>query len=211
MHGKMYMNSYSVDEGSQSSRSWYCILGNWMYFSFFKYSSVLTRDVLIQSCDRKSGPITWFQTRSELDVTPRSDRDRIYKYMYIYCHYYLSDLWYLKTNGKNVCAQGTGQVLVNIMTTHRCQHFLCLWLMSSCHSTRSPFIGHDGISFEAELHPRACNHGGRSSDVSVCQHKKKKDMNFVGLISQANGEFKFHAVNRKLSWNQLLLSLLLFV
>ena len=40
-------------------------------------------------------------------------------------------------------AQGTGQVLVNMMTAHRCQCFLYHWFMSSCHSTSSPFICHE--------------------------------------------------------------------
>ncbi len=36
------------------------------------YSTVINRDVQIRSRDRKSGPITWFQTRSESDFTSRS-------------------------------------------------------------------------------------------------------------------------------------------
>ena len=63
--------------------------------------------------------------------------------------------------------QGTGRLLVNIITGYRCQHFLCLLFMSSCHSARSPFICHDGTSFKAELHQRACNCCIRLSDVSV--------------------------------------------
>ena len=39
-------------------------------FDFIKTATA--RDVPIQSCDRKSRPITWFQTRSELDITTRS-------------------------------------------------------------------------------------------------------------------------------------------
>ena len=65
-----------------------------------------------------------------------------------------------------MCAQGTGQVLVNMMTGHRCQCFLCLWFMSSCHST-SPFICHKGNSYQAELNQSTCNHCRRLSDVSV--------------------------------------------
>ena len=37
--------------------------------------------------------------------------------------FFKSDIYNFKTNGKNVCAQGTGRVLVNIMTSHRCQCF----------------------------------------------------------------------------------------
>ena len=114
-----------------------------------------------------------------------------------------------------------------IMTGHRCRCFWCLWFMSSCHSA-SPFICHDGASLKAELHQRACNRYWRLSDVSVfplysfcCRicsttatTKKKEDFFILGLISRANGEFKLHtvkALHPKLSWNQLLLSLLLFV
>ena len=82
------------------------------------------------------------------------------------------------TNHKIICrgvivlagvsvAQGMGQVLVNIMTAHRCQCFLCLWFMSSSHSANNPFICYDGTSFKAELHQRACNCCGMLSDVSV--------------------------------------------
>ena len=84
--------------------------------------------------------------------------------------------------------QGTDQVLVNIKTGHRCQRFLCLWFMSSCHSASSPFICHGGTSLKAELHQRACKRCRRLSDVSVspvcillqdfqchrCKKKKKK-------------------------------------
>ena len=69
-------------------------------------------------------------------------------YMYIYSLYFLSDLWNFKTNGKNVCTQGMGRVLINIMTGHRCQRFLCLRFMFSCHSASSPFICHDKTSFK---------------------------------------------------------------
>ena len=51
------------------------------------------------------------------------------------------------------------------------------------------------------------------SPIYILQ-KKKKDMIFVGLTSQANGKFKLHTVKAlqlKLSWNWFLLSLLLFV
>ena len=39
--------------------------------------------------------------------------------------------------------------------------------ISSCRSARSQFICHNGTSFKAELHQRACNRCGRFSDVSV--------------------------------------------
>ena len=102
--------------------------------------------------------------------------------------------------------------------------FLCPWFMSSCRSA-SPFICHDGTSVKAKLHQRACNHCKRLSDVSVfllyvfccgifSAAVTKKTTIFVGVISRANGEFKLHtvkALHPKLSWNRLLLSLLLFV
>ena len=50
---------------------------------------------------------------------------------------------------------------------HRCHRFLRIWFISSCHSTSSSFIYHNGTSFKAELHQRACNCCRRLSDVSV--------------------------------------------
>ena len=111
-------------------------------------------------------------------------------------------------SGGGRAAQGTDQVLVNIMTGCRCQCFLCLWFMSSCHSASSPFICHDGTSLKAELHQRACNRCGRLSDVSLfllyafccwifsagVAKKKKKVIFNIFLISRANGEFKLHTV-----------------
>ncbi len=44
---------------------------------------VYSRDVQIRSRDRKSGPITWFQTRSESDVTSRSGLGYICIYILI--------------------------------------------------------------------------------------------------------------------------------
>ncbi len=43
---------------------------------------VSIRDVQIRSRDRKSGPITWFQTRSESDVTSRSGLGYICIYIF---------------------------------------------------------------------------------------------------------------------------------
>ena len=69
----------------------------------------------------------------------------------------------------------------------------------SCrHSASGPFICHDGTSFKAELHQRACNRCGRLSDDFDFD-----DMIFVGL-------HRVKALHPKLSWNRLL-SWLLFV
>lgn len=45
--------------------------------------------------------------------------------IYIFSLFFIRSIRF-KTNGRNVFAQGTGQVLVNILTGHRCQRFLCL-------------------------------------------------------------------------------------
>ncbi len=46
-------------------------------------ATIYSRDVQIRSRDRKSGPITWFQTRSESDVTSRSGLGYICIYILI--------------------------------------------------------------------------------------------------------------------------------
>ena len=72
-------------------------------------------------------------------------------YMYIFSFLFFDQIYNIsKQMGKNLCAQDTGQVLVNIMTGHCCQRFLWLWCMSSCASASSPFICHSGTSFKAE-------------------------------------------------------------
>ena len=50
-----------------------------------------SRDVLIRSHDRKLGPITWFQPRSESDVTSQSGIR--YICMYIYSLFFTTVMW----------------------------------------------------------------------------------------------------------------------
>ena len=73
-----------------------------------------------------------------------------------------------------------------ITTAHCYQRFLCLWFMSSWHSASSPFTGHDGTSFKAELHQRDCNRCWGLSDVSLFPFR------FKGLISQAKLHTVYH-------------------
>ena len=100
------------------------------------------------------------------------------------------------------CVQSMGLVLVNIMTGHCCQHFLCLWFMSSC-QWASPFICHDGTSFTKE--PAIIAEGYLMCQCFPYMHsavgfsapsrkKTTKKARFVSLISRANGEFKLHTV-----------------
>ena len=70
-----------------------------LQLSFFSDGVSGTRDVPVRSRDWKSGPITWFQTRLLSDITSQTGIK--YIYMYIYSHYFLTDLFYFKTNGKN--------------------------------------------------------------------------------------------------------------
>ncbi len=55
----------------------------YVYIYIYMYMCIYNRDVPIRLRDRKSGPITWFQTRSESDVTSRSGLGYICIYILI--------------------------------------------------------------------------------------------------------------------------------
>ena len=109
-----------------------------------------------------------------------------------------------------MCAQGTDQVSVNIMTVHRCQSFFFCASDSCFHVT--PQVVHSFVT--TELHSKQSTTKEPAiiveglCDVSVfpqyafccwifsaaAKKNKKRTMIFVGLISRANDEFKLHTV-----------------
>ena len=86
--------------------------------------SVFSRDVPIRSHDRKSGPITCFQTRSESDVTSRSGLG------YIYSHYFLTHQYLC---GFTLHALVSSAGAVRMVSRSRTRAF-CFHTGSVCHA-----------------------------------------------------------------------------
>ena len=138
--------SYSGASGTVSFRPWSDTRGSSIATTFTQTTSVWTDDVCVNGNAGGAGQecVTGFRPENEA----LSNHE-------MFCFVFVFFVW-----GR--------WLLVNIMTSHRCWRFLCLWyFLFSYHSASCPFICHDNTSFKAELHQRACNGCRRLSDVSV--------------------------------------------